>query len=81
MKSVSGGLTGHVRRQIVGAVVDLIGFGPRHENVVESAHPFETVAHVVVERRQQVVVAEIRSVDVLLVERRLRRLGSKKNKK
>ena len=45
-----------------------------HKDVVESTHSFETVAHVVVQRREKIVVSQIWAVDVFFVERGLRRL-------
>ena len=67
-------LTGDVRRQIICAIIDLIRLWPRHKDVVESTHSFETVAHVVVQRREKIVVSQIWAVDVFFVERGLRRL-------
>ena len=77
-KPKGSSFTSDIGCKIVGAVVNWVRFRPRHKNVVEATHSLETIAHVVVESREQIIIAQIGSIDVLLVEGGLRRLENKK---
>lgn len=53
------------------------GLWPDVEDIVEVSHALHALGHVVVERREQLLVAEFWAIDVLLLERGLRRLSKR----